>query len=221
MSAEVMTLDTHHSDISFALNGWRTTVLVVAWTYDADTHCNDCAALRFGAMNLDRIISDGGTDWAAEYGAEMVEHMADDDGNPPHAVTADDVPTFVVESGAPVVACGSCRRLIGEITDAWREHCRASFDHVGTYWHSMDDTDIGAMRALAFNQFCVIYARDDVDARGAHFLAWEEAATELGAQWRAADLAAERATYAADLLDLAADIVPTSAACGGSTGPSA
>ena len=208
MRAEVMTLDMHHSDISFALNDWRTTVPVVAWTYDADTHCNDCAALRFGAMNLDRIITDDGTDWATEYGAEMVEHMADNEGNPPHVVTADDVPRFVVESGAPVVACGPCRRLIGEITDAWREHCESADRFTaGADAHSMDDTDDDAMRALAFDRFCVIYARDDVDARGAHFLAWEEATTEIGAQWRAADLAAERATYAADLLDLAADIV--------------
>jgi hypothetical protein len=199
-----MTLDTHHSDISFVLNGWRTTVPVVAWTYDADTHCNDCAALRFGAMNLDRIISDGSTDWAAEYGAEMVEHMADNDGNSPHVVTADDVPGFLVASGAPVVACGSCRRLIGEITDAWREHCVELSGRPIVSAHPMDDTDDDAMRALAFDRFCAIYAREDVDARGAHFLAWEEAATEIGAQWRAADLAAERATYAADLLELAA-----------------
>lgn len=65
---------------------------VVAWTYDADMHCPDCASARFrGQEDFDWADPDAGT--------------VDSEGNVPH-------PVFVSDEGWTGLVCGTCGTFI-------------------------------------------------------------------------------------------------------------
>lgn len=66
-------------------------VYIIAFTYEADLHCVECAVERFGKQVL-----------------HSSEGLADSEGNEPH-------PLFSTDEHDENVRCGTCGDLIGDI----------------------------------------------------------------------------------------------------------
>lgn len=78
----------------------------IAYTYDADTHCPNCAEARFGRCKDGFIACPDTHDWRPG--------PLDSEGNPVGAIFSWDEWCEPSEAGMQYLACGTCRGVITE-----------------------------------------------------------------------------------------------------------
>jgi hypothetical protein len=89
----------------------------IAYTYDADYHCPECAEARFG-RSVDRFIFGRSVDGFIAEGSE------DSEGNPVGIVSPWDEWWEPSEDSCQALACGDCGAILD---NAHREGCEENF----------------------------------------------------------------------------------------------
>ena len=89
---------------------------IIAYTYDADTHCIDCAVKRNESNGFTGLYKEMGMN-----NATVLVGLLDNEGNLVHPVFSTDEwqeldESFLVDNPTQWLACGDCHKIIEEYT---------------------------------------------------------------------------------------------------------